>query len=265
MTFSQQDLDELLRARQLLEKPGIAVRLTEALGYPIERSLTMLPERWQGVVQKAVHTAISQALRVAVSTLDEQKGAAPADRWHRGMAALSGAVGGIAGLPALVVELPVSTTIMLRSIADIARSQGEDVRSPEGRLACLEVFAFGGKPGDAQSAETGYYAVRAMLARSVSEATRYMAQRGAVEEGAPALVRLVAAIAARFQVVVSEKAVAQAIPLVGAAAGAAINTVFIDHFQDMARGHFTVRRLERTYGPAEVRAVYDRLEAVQNR
>jgi len=46
---------------------------------------------------------------------------------------------------------------------------------------------------------------------------------------------------------VSEKVAAQAIPLIGAAGGALINTIFIDHFQNMARGHFIIRRLERRY------------------
>lgn len=31
--------------------------------------------------------------------------------------------------------------------------------------------------------------------------------------------------------------------MVGAFGGAVINTLFIDHFQDMGRGHFTVHRL----------------------
>jgi hypothetical protein len=71
--------------------------------------------------------------------------------------------------------------------------------------------------------------------------------------------RLITAIAARFGIVVSEKAAAQAVPVLGAAGGALINTIFIDHFQDTARGHFIVRRLERNYGQDLVRQEYDRL------
>jgi hypothetical protein len=47
---------------------------------------------------------------------------------------------------------------------------------------------------------------------------------------------------------VSEKATAQAIPTIVAAGGAIVNTLFIDHFQDIARSHFIIRRLERAYG-----------------
>jgi hypothetical protein len=50
---------------------------------------------------------------------------------HKALAAASGAVGGGFGLAALPVELPISTIIMLRSIGDFARSEGEDLTDPE--------------------------------------------------------------------------------------------------------------------------------------
>ena len=68
-------------------------------------------------------------------------------------------------------------------------------------------------------------------------------------------------VAARFGVVVTEKFAAQAVPIVGAVAGATLNTMFTDYYQDMARGHFIVRRLERTYGYETVRAAYSMLAA----
>ena len=50
------------------------------------------------------------------------------------------------------------------------------------------------------------------------------------------------------------------IPLIGAAGGALINTIFIDHFQNMARGHFIIRRLERLYDKDLIRQEYDKLD-----
>jgi 5'-3' exonuclease len=83
--------------------------------------------------------------------------------------------------------------------------------------------------------------------------------------GAPVLVRLLAQIAARFNTVVGEKIMAQGVPLVGAVGGATINLLFIDHFQDMARGHFAVRRLERAYGHAAVAAKYGEILRLRGR
>jgi hypothetical protein len=95
----------------------------------------------------------------------------------------------------------------------------------------------------------------------VAEATKHLAQKGLGKGVAPPLVRLVTLIGSRFGIVVSEKAAAQAIPILGAAGGALINTVFIGHYQDMARGHFIVRRLERAHGPEAVREAYEALPA----
>ncbi|WP_163360772.1 EcsC family protein, partial [Klebsiella aerogenes] len=64
---------------------------------------------------------------------------------HKAMAAASGAIGGAFGIATLAVELPVSTTLMLRAIAEIAREEGEDIDTPEGALACVQVFALGGR------------------------------------------------------------------------------------------------------------------------
>jgi hypothetical protein len=38
-----------------------------------------------------------------------------------------------------------------------------------------------------------------------------------------------------------------------------VNLIFMSHFQRVAQGHFTIRRLERLYGPALVRRHYDDL------
>jgi hypothetical protein len=127
------------------------------------------------------------------------------------------------------------------------------------RLACLTVFALG-SPRDKRDdpAESGYFAVRSALAAAVTEASKHLAQKGLAKGGGPALVRLISLIAARFGIVVSEKAAAQAVPILGAAGGALVNTVFIGHYQDMARAHFTVRKLERAHGAQAVREAYDR-------
>jgi hypothetical protein len=123
---------------------------------------------------------------------------------HRALATASGAAGGTFGLAALPVELPVSTVIMLRSIADIARSEGEDLHDPKTALACVEVFALGGRTGSSDASESGYFAVRGVLAKTVSEAARFVAERGIVREGGPVLLKFVMQVAARFGVVVSQ-------------------------------------------------------------
>ena len=258
--FTKTDLADIKRAKALLENPGLAARLSAMLGSPIERGMAMLPARFQGVVHKASETAMLKALDVAVKSIDNQKTVSTGskDRLHKFAAAASGAVGGAFGLFALGVELPVSTTIMLRSIADIAKSEGENIQHIETRLACMTVFALGGKSVKDDATESGYFAARMAMAGAVSEAAKYLAEKGMSKAGAPALIRLTSLLASRFGIVVSEKAAAQAVPIIGAASGALINTLFIEHFQNMARGHFIVRRLEKIYGAEPVRLLYEK-------
>ena len=256
MQLTEEDLRSLHEAKQLLEKPSMAVRLADTVGAPLERGFGLLPEKWAASVHTAVNKSLFRALNVAVKSLARGPIRRRSERLHHFAAVASGAAGGAFGLAGLIVELPISTVLMLRSIADIGQRRGEDLNDVEAQLACLEVFALGGRTSHDDAAETGYFAMRAALARSVSEAARYLAGRGVAETGAPALVRFISNIAARFGVAVSEKAAAMAIPVLGAAGGAVINSIFMSHFQDVAHGHFTIRSLERKYGREAIQENY---------
>jgi EcsC protein family len=256
--MTREDLAALRRAAQSLEHPGLAARLTNMLGKPIELIGHALPASASQVIAAATAKGLEAALKVALRTMRRRPHAA-SQLLHKALATASGAAGGAFGLAALPIELPVSTIIMLRSIADIARSEGERLSDPDTALSCVQVFALGGRAGSTDASESGYFAVRGMLAKTVTEAARFLAERGVIQEGSPILVRFITQVASRFGVVVTQKLAAQALPVVGALGGAAVNYAFIEHFQDVARGHFTVRRLERAYGKDLVKAEYERL------
>jgi hypothetical protein len=253
--MSSEDLADLRYAKSLLENPSLAARIANVVGTPIEILMERLPEGTRKVISAATTKSLETALAFAISTMDGRR-QGPANWAHKIIVAATGAAGGAFGLPALTIELPVSTIIMLRSIADIARSEGERIKLPEAKLACLEVFALGGRTRGDNAAESSYFAVRGALAKVLAKAAEYLTERGAAQETAPPLIRFITQLAARFGVPVSEKAMAQSLPIVGAAGGALINTLFIDHFQDVGRGHFVVRRLERAYDPELVRREY---------
>ncbi len=269
--LSSSDLLALREAIPKLETQSFAMSVAARVGMPVEALLRRLPARLQDGVGAAVNKALEQCLQVALRA--GTVGGAPSgnNRAHTAAAAVSGAVGGFFGMAGLAVELPVTTTIMLHSIARIARAQGEDLAQPESALACLQVLALGperglGRGSGSESAEvldSAYYATRAALAQATREAAAYVAQKGAAREGAPAVVAFLSRIAARFGLEVSEKAAAQLVPIAGAAGGLTLNILFTQHFQRLAEGHFTVRRLERTYGAATVQAAYERLRSTR--
>jgi hypothetical protein len=258
--LSAEDRAALRDAVRALEHPGFAARLARVIGEPVERVGRALPPAAAEAIATVTARALNTALSVAMATLRGPPQAG-SRRLHAALAAASGAAGGAFGLVGLPIELPISTVIMLRSIAEIARRAGEDLSTPEAALACVQVFALGAPTVGRETTESGYFAVRGILAKSVSEAGRYIAERGILEEGAPVLVRLLNLVAARFGIVVTQKLAAQAVPVIGAVGGAAVNYAFIEHFQDTAAGHFTVRRLERIHGADTVRDEYERLRA----
>ena len=249
-------LEELKKAKQLLENPGVAIKIADLVGKPIEMGFKKLPQKWNENIGKITQASLQKAVDAAIFTMKDTPGEKSSNFFHKLVVAASGGVGGFFGFPALAVELPISTTIMLRSVADIARSEGFNVECGKTKASCIEVFALGGPTTDDDAAESGYFATRAALGRAVSEAAEHIAVKGLEKEGAPALVRLIIKVAERFSIQVSEKAAAQAVPAIGAIGGATINTIFIDHFQDMARGHFIVKRLETTYDPDFVKETY---------
>jgi EcsC protein family len=271
MVLSDADSAALAAAVRRLERPGFAGRLALLAGQPAALVARALPGPAAAVVARVAERALERALEVALFSLRDGRfaGGRLGAGWpggarvlHSALASASGAIGGAFGVAALGIELPVSTTIMLRAIAAIAQDEGEDLADPRTGLACLEVFALGGPKSDGEGADGGYFAVRALLARGLAEAADIVVDKSALRGGSAVAQRMLAPIASRFGAVVSEKVAAQAVAVVGAVGGAALNLAYIEHFQELARGHFTVRRLERAYGVEPVRAEYDRLKSL---
>ena len=170
------------------------------------------------------------------------------NRLHKLATAASGIASGFVGLPGVAFDIPFTTATILRSIAEVARDFGEDIGSEETRRICLEVLAFGG-PGDADDeTEVGYWATRIGMNHL-------------------AVNLLIKSAASRFGLIVSEKILAQTVPVAGAIAGGALNYAFTDYYQSMARVHFCLRALDRRSGqPAAVRACFaDMVQAARDR
>lgn len=257
--MSEQDLQALAKAVERLEHPGFAAYFAYLAGMPVEKALGALSPRWSDLVNRVSKLALSHAYSSAASSLRGKPWAASSVSTHKWLAGASGGLGGALGLAGLALELPLSASIMLRAIADIARSHGENPEDEATRAACLEVFAMSGKQPLAQSADTGYYALRALLSKAIRDAGAHIGARGLAKEGAPVVVSLINIAAARFSIPVSQKLALQSVPLLGAASGASINLLFVDYFQKLADAHFTVRRLERSFGEAVVKDAYTEL------
>jgi hypothetical protein len=255
LVLTPADHAALTGAVKRLENPNFAAKLADYAGAPINRIMSMLPKTVNRQISRMVRDAVMKGLDVAVDTLEEKPPPSPAIKFSSFIAGVAGGLSGLFGFGALAIELPLTTTVMLRSIAEIARHEGEDLSTLEARLACLEVFAFGTKRTD-ENVDVGYYAARTLISKYTSDVAALFLERGAIDVSAPVVSNLVTEIVSRFGIVVSDKIAAGAVPIIGALSGATVNVIFMDHFQKIAKGHFTLRRLERTYGSAHIRQHY---------
>jgi hypothetical protein len=231
-----QDLDAVLdrAAAEYLAARGALTTALERAASAVQRGMMRLPPEIQRLAGERAREGLELAWRVAILGLDpetrREHGAA-----YRLTGALSGALGGFGGLPTTLAELPVTTGLIMRSVADIARARGLDLGAEEVRRACIEVFAFGGPLEEDDDADLAFWMTR-LAGQEVAQ--------------------LIAAVIARYAPVLVTKLGAQAAPLVGAAVGAGLNLVYMAFYQRMARVVFDLLPLERALGREAARRAF---------
>ena len=262
-TLTPIDKAALESAKQNMEEIGWAMKGLNRFGGLLETGIDKLPQKQQKWLQQLAQKVLHTVVKANLKTMRKGKiSKTPSNITYKTLVTSSGILGGAFGATAFAVDLTVATKFMMRSIMDIARSEGEDLSTYDTQLACLQVLALGGKSKHDDNLDTGYYATRVALSSVVKNVTSYATKHGmsSVLQGTNStLLKLVSAVASRFSIQVSEKFVAQAIPVIGAGGGGAINLAFINHFQSMAKAHFTIRRLERIYGEEVVKDMYEDL------
>ena len=210
---------------------GLLLKLVSAAGGQIENQLELLPEAVKDRLEAAAFKALDVAYRTAGKS--HHPAMPSGDRAHLALATLTGAVGGVAGLASALAELPITTTMILRSIQSIAAGHGFDLADPVVRAECLATFAAGSPLPRDDGANTSFVTARITLS-------------------GPAIQRLIATIAPRFAALIGQKLAAQAVPVIGAFTGAGINYTFMDYFQEMAHVRFGLMRLGQTNDPVRI-------------
>lgn len=251
----QKRLDEA--AQMFVDARGVIISITDAIGHFLsgagdsifEFLRTKLGIDFKFKAEAAVQQALWQLQSVFATGLEDTADAEQWNWFHKLLAGASGATGGFFGAPGMVWDLPLTTGIIMRSVADIARSfPDESLGSDETKLACIEVFAMGGPETDDDDADAGYWAARAALSHLAIE-------------------KVVQVAAVRMGLQLAEKTVAQIVPIAGMVTGASLNYAFVDYYQQMARVHFIIRGVERRAAdPSSVRACFSsRVREVRER
>lgn len=218
---------------------GVLMKAVNFVGGQVEDGLKMLPKGARSQIDLAARRALEASYDAASRTRKSYGGS---DRMHKVLSAVSGGLGGLGGLPTALLELPLATTVIFRAVQGVAAQYGEDPSSVETRLECLAVFGAGGPTDSDDGIDTAFFSARVGLT-------------GAAVHG------LLSKVAPRFATVLSQKLASQAVPVLGAAAGAGTNYAFTDYYVSMAHVHFGLRKLARTHGEVVVLDEFHRVLA----
>lgn len=259
MLLQQEELNTLKTAKTLLENPGIAIKLSNIIENPVENSKNTLPKNWNKQLLKITQTSILKASNEAIFTIKNMEDYNnQRNLLHKNTNETTNDFDGLFDINGLTIELTATTTFLLSSIADIASFNGEFPNDLTTKFACLEVLALGHNNIDDKNLESKYYLTRSLLSNSMSLAKNYIIENG-INYEATEITHMITMIAERFSSQVTKKSVLKSAPIMSAVAGAINNTIFISHFQDIAKGHFIIRKLERKYGQKHVQQFYNRI------
>lgn len=233
--LSAQEVETRLNAlaARYARASGPGIQLLNVIGGQAEGLLERLPVSVRDVLGARTEDALKLAMQAAHGSrgiVDGQSG------WmSRAITTAMGAAGGMGGLPTALAELPVTTTVLLRAIQDVAVEHGFDPAETGVHYDCVQVFAAAGPLDHDDGADLGFLGARITVT-------------------GPALQKLITTVAPRLATVLGQKLAAQTIPVLGAAAGAATNYTYTAYYQQMAHVHFGLRRLgiEADLSPAEV-------------
>lgn len=219
------DVDQELNALALRYKGagGVGIELLNLLGTQADGLVDGLPRPVRDRLEDATEIALKQAMKAANGSRRVIGPGQPT--WLQTAIATSmGAAGGIGGVGTALAELPLTTTILLRTIQDVAEELEFDPTSDNVQFDCIQVFAAAGPLAHDDNADLGFLGARMALSSGGMQ-------------------KLMAFVAPRLAAVFGQKLAAQAVPVLGAAAGAATNYAFINYYREMAHVHFRLRRL----------------------
>lgn len=201
---------------------GLGVQLLTLAGGKAEHLLERLP----APVKARLGEATELALKLAMKAAHSSRGALPdqADWFNRTMSTAMGAAGGFGGLPSALVELPATTTVLLRIIQGVAVEYGFDPGAESVQFDCIRVFAAAGPLDSDDGADLGFLTLRMTLTGG-------------------AMQKLIATVAPKLAMVLGQKLATQTIPVLGAVAGATTNYVYSGYYREIAHVHFGLRRL----------------------
>lgn len=209
---------------------GPVIALLNRFGGTVEGQLSVIP----AAVRDRIEAVTAQALEAAYG-LARQGGRLPGTGGRGTLAAAlaTGAAGGAGGIATSVAELPFTVTVLLHAIRREAEKAGFDPDDPWIKAEALRTFGSGSPAAADDGIDTTFLSARMTLT-------------------GPALQKLIATVAPRLAAALGQKLAAQAVPVLGAVSGAALNAAFLRYYREAAAVRFALLRLAERHGAGPV-------------
>jgi len=269
-------------AAGFLEKPSALVNATDWLGKPLDKLQNYLPQNLEQMVKQAVQRALKTALQVAVQSLPQHKNRTISwpsvldttrrSAWkHTAAVTTTGAISGALGSAAMMIELPLTTSLILRSIASTAQQWGHDLSKAEVQMQCLYVFTMGSpKTSRDDEIDSAYISARLAYHGLIRELAGFISSHSlkevflALEKGTlPALVKFASLLLPSLERTIVRSILSKGVPILSAVGSAALNAGFCQYFTKAARYHFGLMHLESLHSRDLVHAHYHRVHRVE--
>tara|TARA_B100001173_G_C15962973_1_gene536505 strand:- start:5 stop:769 length:765 start_codon:yes stop_codon:yes gene_type:complete len=204
---------------------GPLMKLANFAGSNIDSIMSHIPDGIEIKVEKAIKIALEKAYDASGTLRSSALTPEVPPYFHKIAATFSGAVGGAAGLPGAVAEFPITITTMFSSFQKIAQEYGFDSDNEKTKLECIKVFTMGGPLGSDEELDLSFVTAKFSLSGQVVSS-------------------LISNASQKVALMVTQKLGSQAIPIIGAVTGSALNYTFISFYQEMAHIRFNLKKMQ---------------------
>jgi hypothetical protein len=218
-------------SRRYRRANGPVISLVNRMGGGLEKQLAQLPVALRARVGQVTETALVQAWTLADRSAKHIPD--PGRRGTLAAAMVTGAAGGAGGIATSLAELPVTVTMILHAIRAEAVAAGHDPSDAAIRAECLRVFAAGSPLAEDDGIDAAFLSARLTMT-------------------GPALQALIASVAPKLATALTQKLAAQAVPILGAVSGAALNAAYLSYYREIASIRFALLRLGFVHGETSV-------------
>lgn len=153
--------------------------------------------------------------------------------WAKGIAATEGGAAGFTGIFGMAVDIPTIITLSLRTIQKIGLCYGYECNTEAEKVLVLNVMSVASS-NNFQEKAAAIAALRQIEIAIAKNTWKILAEQAANKQAIPVIVMTIKNLAKQLGINITKRKALQAIPVLGAGVGAAMNVAYIADITEAA-------------------------------